>query len=114
MSVDTLMTWPCTLVRRSAPTTPDVYNDAQPLAEATQASTCYWEVKRTSELEGKGQTEVDHVIVFLGAGTADLEAIDAVRIQGGPTVEAFGAPHQVMNARTGLVHHVELVGKVTV
>lgn len=111
--IDGLLNVPCTVVRRSAPTTPDEYNDQSPLLEVAESSRCFWEVQRGFESDDKGPTEVAYVVVFLPADTADLEAVDGVQIAGGPIVESWGMPHAVLNARTGVVHHVEMRGKVT-
>ena len=108
MSYDRLLSSPCELIRRT-PGAPDEYND-QTLVETRQASRCWYEIKRTRELSDKGLIEQAFVVVFLPADV-DLTAVDAVEILGGPTVEADGTPHLVVNARTGRLHHVELVGK---
>ena len=108
MTYDALLSTPCTLIRR-APGPPDEYND-ETLTETRVASRCSFDVKRTRELSDLGLVEVSLVTVFLPPD-AGLAAIDAVQVEGGPLVEADGPPHLVTNARTGRVHHVELVGK---
>lgn len=109
--IEQLLTVPCTILRRS-PGAADEYNDPT-LTETQEAAYCYWQTTRSDERGDTGATEQSHVTVFLSAAAADLSAISAVAIQGGPTVEAFGPPRVITNARTGQPHHVELLGRET-
>jgi hypothetical protein len=109
--IERLLIIPCTIVRR-APGAADEYNDPT-LDETREAATCYWETTRAGEREDTGATEQSHVTVFLSANAADLDAISAVEITDGPTVEAYGPPRRVFSGLTGLAHHVELLCRVT-
>lgn len=108
MSFAGLLTVPCELIKRSQGPA-DEYNDPT-LLEVRTASLCWYEVKRSRELSDSGLVEVAFVTVFLPPD-AGLGAIDAVQITGGPLVESDGIPHPAINARTGRLHHLELVGR---
>lgn len=106
MSVATLLSVPCELVRRS-PSTPDEYGDPT-WAETAAETVC--ELQQESAVEANGQAVEDTTWrLFLPPGAASPEeprGWDAVRVSG-VTYELDGDTWAVRNPRTGGVSHVE-------
>jgi len=104
-----LLATPCTIVSTSDGTA-DVYGDAVEQS-LTIDTTCYYEQKQTSEVEG-GAVEESRWLVILPASVSP-KGTDRILI-GGLSYALVGDPWPAIRPQTGLVDHVECIARRTI
>ena len=106
MSVQTLMTRPATVYRRTD-SAPDEYGN--PTLTEASGTPVLCQVARPSvrELTELTDTTIDDWLCFLPPGTA-IAAGDRVEVDGLGSLEVVGRPNEVWHPLRGETHHIEL------
>lgn len=104
MTLAKLINTPCTIVRKSASGTEDVYGNLIPSEEEIDAVCEVQQKDRGEQPEGE-PADADWLGIF-PAGT-DLDANDSVIVDGLGGFELIGAPWPARNPRTRAASHIE-------
>lgn len=106
MSYRGLLNQPLTIERRGTTSVDPDYGNDVPGTVSLVATEGYVEQTDAQEITVDRETYRTDWRVFLPAGTA-VDGSDRI-IHGSRTLEVIGAPHEVWNPRTRVVHHIEV------
>ena len=111
-TIGSLLNVPCTVLNPG--TTVDQYGDvtANDAAGTSVVTTCYPSTATANEATVNGPIATAEWTVYLAAGTPCTARSVVLLDSGTRRLEATQPPRVMLNARTGLADHIELVCKV--